>query len=498
MSGLVQASALSAVAAASVLVVPGCFFSPPECELCRDPGIDVCVPVEELGPPPDGCGKFVSSSLGKSGKEGGKGSKDKPLASLTEALAGAVAGERVYACGESFAEAVVVPAGVTLYGALDCAAGFGYASKSTPTEIVGPPDEVALTLSSGEKQTRIVDVTVRAARAEGPGASSIAALADEANVLFVRTSLVASDAAAGEDGEPYEKSAAAGEPGMPGKDACTTAIVLGGAAVVAVCPGGESSGGRGGDGGPFVGTDGKDGLPADVANHGLGEPSGNSGTACTGGADGGGAEGGTRGEGVVSIGYVGSFGYVGARGRDGGTGATAQGGGGGGGAKGGSGAGSCSAGAATGGASGGSGGSGGCGGEGGRGGGPGGSSIALVSLSSSVAFEGEVKLEAGRGGNGGAGGMGQPGGAGAEGGAGGKPYGLLSPGCQGGKGGKGGDGGRGGGGAAGHSLGIAFIAMPPPAAGAAISVKTGGIGGAAEDAKGLGQNGKAAASLEFH
>jgi hypothetical protein len=483
----------------AALLAGGCLFTPPECELCVDPSDDVCLPAEGEKPPPDACGTFVSSSLGQDGADG---SKTAPLRTLEEALARAAPGARIYACGELFEEAVVVPPSVWLFGGLDCAEGFWYAPSKGRTEIAGPPGVPAITLPPApdapqQPETRIVDVRAVGAPPVDPGASSIALLADHANVVLVRTTLVASDGADGAHGAPHDDPAPPGKEGSTGADACTAGLVSGAPTVQTACDDGFTEGGRGGDGAILLGDDGADGAPETFVNHGAGAPE--SGAAlCTPGKVGAPGTSGEPGAGGISLGSLGPSGYLGERGGEGTPGTRAQGGGGGGGARGGGGAWECGLGPKNGGASGGSGGAGGCGGRGGLGGEPGGSSIAIVSLASSLSFE-HTTLVAGRGGRGGDGGPGQLGGKGGSGGPGGAASGTLAAGCSGGPGGTGGEGGRGGGGTGGHSLGVAFSGQKLTLQGASVSVSAPGAGGRGQgnDELGAGGDGLAAATLEF-
>ncbi|MEZ4298046.1 MAG: PGRS family protein [Polyangiaceae bacterium] len=468
----------------------GCFFAPPPCEGCGDPAIDVCIPAEATSPPPDACGVFVSASA----SPGGDGTKDSPFGTLAVALSGAQPGDNVYACGEVFREPVLLPAGLHLYGGLDCADGFWYAPDRARTEISPPPGQLALRVLPGDGETHIVDVRIVAAAATEPGASSIAALVDHARVVFVRSSLVAGDAADGASGAPFALAALPGADGLPGSDACLAALSPGAPSPSTTCEGGFSKGGAGGDGALLTGSDGVDGAPFVVANHGLGETS--NGAPCAPGWSGSPGAPGSPGLGATGLGLLHPAGYTGPPAEDGAPGAIAQGGGGGGGARGGSGPAACGFGSLLGGASGGSGASGGCGGSGGRAGAPGGASIALVSLFADLTFE-NTSLIAARAGDGGSGGPGQLGGKGGKPGKGGFATGSLSSACAGGSGGQGGQGGRGGGGSGGHSAGIAFAGGPLTLSGASISVSSPGQGGSGEGPPGTGAAGIAAATLEL-
>ncbi|MGK3999691.1 PGRS family protein [Sorangium sp. So ce1024] len=457
-----------------------------------------CVPSAAGAEVADACGVFVSSS----GSDGNPATKEAPVKTLAAALARAEeSGKRgVYACAETFEEAVEVTRGVTIYGGLDCTNGWGWIGEEKKTVLTAGVGEIPLVVrgGGGEASVRVEDVHVQA-RGVGPdeqeafaGVSSIAAVAEEASVELVRCVLEAGDAAAGEAGAAYEVGAMRGAEGKPGAEACSGERTFGAASVKNDCgtpedESDDSRGGDGGNGGPDVGGPGGPGTPEDRANGGKGEGA----EVCTegtAGADGG--EGGP-GAGATGLGEISASGYTGVAGSAGVKGGTAQGGGGGGGAKGGVGADKCPDEALAGGASGGSGGAGGCGGAGGRGGGAGGSSIALLSLNATVSFE-EVTLKTGRGGAGGKGGDGQEGGDGGAGGPGGTtPEGAtaLHDACGGGAGGKGGRGGPGGGGRGGHAIGIAYKGAVPSTQGAAIELGEAGPGGAGANAEGEGAAG---------
>ncbi|XXT17841.1 PGRS family protein [Sorangium sp. So ce429] len=460
-----------------------------------------CVPSENASAVDDECGVFVSSS----GADRNTGTKELPLKTLRKALAFAEQSgkRRVYACAGTFEEAVEVTQGVTIYGGLDCASGWGWAGEQRKTVLTAGVGEIPLVVrgGGGEGKVRVEDVHVQA-RGIGPdeqvrfaGVSSIAALAEEANVELVRSVLEAGDAAAGEAGAEYSVSAMRSEDGERGEPACSGAGVIGGLSVKNDCgtpddPSDDSSSGLGGTGTANVGGAGSKGSPGAKQNGGMGEEESTS-TRCTEGAAGeSGTEGGP-GAGATGLGEISARGYSGAVGSSGTKGGTAQGGGGGGGSKGGAGSGKCMDEASAGGASGGSGGAGGCGGAGGRGGSAGGASIALVSLNATLSFE-QVTLKTGRGGAGGKGGAGQEGGDGGAGGPGGEApvsASSLHDGCAGGPGGKGGPGGSGGGGRGGHAIGIAYKGAAPPVQGGTIELGEAGPGGAGADAEGEGAAG---------
>ncbi|WP_437658021.1 PGRS family protein [Sorangium sp. So ce1182] len=459
----------------------------------------MCVPSENASAVDDGCGVFVSSS----GADRNTATKELPLKTLREALARAEENRtrRVYACAGTFEEAVEVTQGVTIYGGLDCANGWSWAGEQRKTVLTAGVGEIPLVVrgGGGETKVRVEDVHVQA-RGVGPdeqvrfaGASSIAALAEEASVELSRCVLEADDAAAGEAGAAYSVSAMQSEDGKRGGPACSGAGVLGGLSVKNDCgtpddPSDDSRGGSGGQGEADGGGAGSKGSPGATQNGGMGEEEL---TLCTEGIAGAHGTEGEPGAGATGIGEISARGFTGAVGSGGTKGGTAQGGGGGGGSKGGVGSGKCMDEASAGGASGGSGGDGGCGGAGGRGGGAGGASIALVSLNARLSFE-QVTLKTGRGGAGGKGGAGQEGGDGGAGGPGGEaPVGAVSlhDGCAGGPGGKGGPGGSGGGGRGGHAIGIAYKGAIPATQGATMELGEAGPGGAGAHAEGEGAAG---------
>jgi hypothetical protein len=441
-----------------------------------------CVPSMVMGAVPDSCGVFVSPN----GDDGNAGTKEKPLKTITAAL---TKGTVVYACvgPMPFSEAVTVPAGVAIYGGVDCAS-WGYVGDKIKTGITAAAGMVPVTLAMG-LGAKLVDLHVTAAAAVDPGGSSIALVADMATATIAGSTLEAGDGAAGVAGKPYASAAAAGMMGDKGTDACMANMVVGGSAVMSMCGNPDSTSGLGGTGTTTVGGDGSAGQPGTTSNGGKGEGM----MACAAGTKGDDGAPGMPGAGATGIGLLSAAGYNGVAGTDGGGGAVGQGGGGGGGAKGGTGANMCPMGMA-GGASGGSGGSGGCGGAGGKGGGAGGSSIALISFTATLTLT-SVTLKTGNGGKGGDGGIGQTGGGGGMPGPGGKvPMGsALNPGCGGGPGGAGGNGGKGGGGSGGHSLGIAAMGQAPAMRGSTASTGMSGAAGKGDDM--MGNMGDGAAGM---
>ncbi|WP_437928499.1 hypothetical protein WMF37_04380 [Sorangium sp. So ce291] len=237
-----------------------------------------CIPSELTSVVKDTCGVFVSAS----GNDDGPGTKAEPVKTLSEAIARAEEqGSAVYACAEEFKEAAELPAGVKLFGGLDCANGWRWIGE-TAKRVVAPGEAaIALKVVRGEGAVRIEDVSARAADAQAPGASSIAVLVDGAEAELVRCELVAGNGADGAEGEdaPSEVPAQA-SPGNAGTDACSDldgtpgpdVTLSGGAQVVNECGGELSIGGSGGDGNATNGGGGDVGQVGIEGQGGAGEP----------------------------------------------------------------------------------------------------------------------------------------------------------------------------------------------------------------------------------
>jgi hypothetical protein len=459
------------------------------------------------------CGVFVKPAVAA-----GEGTRQSPLGTVQAAVAKAaeLSKKRVYACIGTFTETVSVPAGMTLFGGLDCAKA--WEATDQRSTLKGTADKIPLTLQGdGKSETRIEAWNIEAIDATAAGGSSIAAIAqDSAVVHFESSSLTAGRGMNGMDGMSASSTPEPQPlPSTSGKDvACeNTSMNPGGALNKNECTPEnpeipeKSIGGMGGDGYTSFGLAGQPGQadPVPAVPKGTGGQQGLSN--CAMGGDGGNGANGADGQPGASGNAKGSLapemGYVGANGGDGTKGLPGQGGGGGGGQKGKD---------ATpqkpktcAGASGGAGGAGGCGGFGGKGGQAGGSSIALVSINATIKMVG-VKLKTSSGGTGGAGGSSQTGAMGGLGGTGGGSmtvdFVTMYAGCKGGTGGNGGRGGPGGGGSGGHSIGIAYMGEAPTVDMTTFDVPLdgGGIGGTGGDgnaSNNFGASGLSAQTLEF-
>lgn len=437
-------------------------------------GGSTCPDDPALGAVASECAIWVSSALGKNENAG---TPTEPVQTIKRAveLAQASGPARIYACGEEYAEAVELPAGISLFGGFyDCDRSLwsyepGHElDKHHPAHLAPVlPGTFALSLSQGDGVSFIGDIVAQSPDASGSGESSIAVFASEdARATFRRSEFIAGNGADGTDGEPGDHNgfpAQKGLPGNKGNDACAMDVGAGGVLVTLHCDDGTTSiSGGGGDGGEIAASNGGDGELAPMPNP-LGYGAGGKaqdpaqGALCTPGI--GGAQGldGIDGKGGKNQGALSKDGKVsGGKGEDGTAATPGQGGGGGGGAIAGV---LCPAGGPKGGAAGGSGGTGGCGGKGGKGGQAGGSSIGIAIRGNDIHLEG-VYIVLGNGGRGGDGGVLQPGGLGGLPASGGSSAILgISKGCGGGIGGQGGNGGNGGGGRGGHSVAVAVSSL---------------------------------------
>jgi hypothetical protein len=102
----------------------------PKCDATKSPNEDTCVISESYG-------VFVSSSAGDDTT--GLGTRKSPYKTLAKAITQAsAANKRVYACGEKFSEAVVVPSNVAVFGALNCASADWPYNAQTRTVVNAP------------------------------------------------------------------------------------------------------------------------------------------------------------------------------------------------------------------------------------------------------------------------------------------------------------------------------------------------------------------------
>jgi hypothetical protein len=466
------------------------------------------VPSDAIGPVDTSCGVFVSSSAGS---DDNVGSQDKPWQTLQYAIDHAK-GKPIYACNETFSEAIAVGGPITMYGALDCTNNWIYTPEKKSTVSAKPNasgDTVALSMIQTAKNVSFFDFAFQSQSALAASSSSIAVLANGSVATFTRCDLTAGNGAVGVAGASETMMLMAPATGANGGDACTSmTLVTGGTTNINDCGGGDiSTGGKGGDGELLSGGNADDGQSGTQGTGGKGQPMTDPtkqwscavgmGANFGGGQTGSNGADGNPGAGAKGPGTLTAIGYAGNAGGDGTPGHSGQGGGGGAGVKGGN---AICMGASGAGASGGAGGAGGCGGKPGLGGKPGGASIALVSAAAKITLV-DCTLISGLGGDGGAGGDLQAGASGGQAGGGGVGKGGAPDGCNGGKGGQGGNGGPGGGGLGGPSLGIAFTNVAPVQMGNTVIMKgtpgNGGKGGSSNMANNAGADGSGADMLSF-
>jgi hypothetical protein len=441
------------------------------CDPTKSPHDDPCV-ID------DAYGVFVSAS----GRDGATGTMANPLRTLGQGIAAAAQRSgRVYVCQGTYTEQVVLDGqhdGVSLYGGLDCAAGWRWTGNPTQAQASGA--RFALRVDATTKPVVVEDMAFSVGDGTGQddagaGQSSIAAFVshESAGLTLRRVVLNAGNGADGASGRgPTTNwySPDAGDLQGIGPDGGT-----GGGAKDCKCQlWGDTIGGAGGNAGDLAG-DGGPGMasppasPQGLSNGtgGAGYPAGALGS-CVGGRDGANGQSGALAAdaGPVPRGALSSGGWVPSAGADGLAGNPGQGGGGGGGGR-------------TGGGGGG-GGCGGCGGAGGLGGAGGGGSIALLVLDAVLDVQ-QTMFVTRRAGNGGNGSVGENGSAGGVGNVGA---------CGGGGGGNGAGGQGGGGGAGGISVGVLSSAASRITIDFASKLSTGqaGLGGTPGDGGAGGGN----------
>jgi hypothetical protein len=356
------------------------------------------------------CGVFVSASAAPSGT----GTMTSPYNTLQAAIDNA-AGKYVYACASAaFSEAVTISIPVQLYGGFaDCGSSTGWTwSQSARSHLNGAADTVALTITASAAGTKVEGFAITAPSPSSMtmGGSSIAVAVADVAATLEQCDVTAGDAADGSAGQPLTGTATRGTdasaPIAQTENACSLpGAVAGGAPGVTMCGGIDTSGGVGGKGGIPVtsadggsadsaGQQGVNGSPlpnpnptmAGVGGIGQADPTdptkvckrGQDGLAGSAGGDGPGGAASGAGD-MLSL-----SGVVNNDVTDGQPGTPGQGGGGGGGAMSGTFCGSSASPIDGPGASGGGGGAGGCAGAGGGGGKAGGSSIAIVTLGTSL------------------------------------------------------------------------------------------------------------------
>jgi hypothetical protein len=381
------------------------------------------------------------------GDDAAAGTKLAPVRTLARAIELAADKGRVFACVGSYPESELsVPAGISIFGGLDCANEWGW--TAVPSLIVAEGRGV---IFRGEGTSVAEDLEIDVAAVELAGASAIGVWIDTAVVVLRRVRIDAGPGRPGLSPMPFAAPAAAGVVGDAGFDAYCWEDPAPGTSLSTTNPSCIATvGGAGGvSSGPDAASKGTGGLPFSLGGEGGRGCSTNYSWGCQDGVAG--LVGSRGGDGVGGAG-IGTFdldeGWRGPHGTHGDPGGVGGGGGGGGGDCGDYGGLGCES--VTYGGAGGGGGAGGCGGSGGLAGGSGGSSFGIIVQGGSVQTI-DVDVNTGDAGDGGDGIAGQLGGQGLGGGSGG------SGACHGGSGGDGGAGGAGGGGGGGSSIGVMVL-----------------------------------------
>ncbi|MCL2723375.1 MAG: hypothetical protein FWD69_02965 [Polyangiaceae bacterium] len=428
-------------------------------------------------------GVFVNAGIDAAAAS--DGSRNKPFKAIGQALANLSGRSSVFVCASAsaYAEAVTLPANVSLYGGFECTS---WVYTCERPKVAPDQPGIALNIASSTGTT-IADMTFVAKDASLAGDSSIAIFIANSEVALRRVTGVSGNGVAGKKGDVPGSNYSSDTQGI------ATTTGTGAPAKTCTCQDGTSStGGAGGNVGnaPIAGAGSASPMPTNASSSAGAGGTGSS-NSCTSGGTGASANiGGTGGLGASTLGILSSTYWTPAPGSLGSNGNPGQGGGGGSGGSGGGGGGGC----------------GGCGGSGGLGGQGGGASIAIALYESTLQLD-TCTLQTSNAGKGGDGSAGQDGLTGGTGGTGG--------GCWGGYGGCGSGGGGGGSGAGGISVGVlsssgstlhqvTAMAITLGAAGQAGDPGTSGAGGSSQRGTGAsgavgnqGHDGVAQATLQL-
>jgi hypothetical protein len=240
------------------IAATGCGADPGTWEPCEE--TLTCTPVVACnadhgipGLPVDCQGVYVTVN----GDDNDPGTREFPVKTIAHAFDLARdRGMRVYACADIFDVEVRVPAGMEVWGGLDCRDPrdhwplhpLGELTTIAPAPNLIPltvADEQAEPAPEGAVATKLTRMRLIAHDATVPGGSAIAMRALPGVTVEVRLSeIVAGDGADGAPGaEAGAKPAQEGAPGSPGAMACSADTVTGGARVTTSCDDGTSSGG---------------------------------------------------------------------------------------------------------------------------------------------------------------------------------------------------------------------------------------------------------------
>ena len=389
---------------------------------------------------------------GGGGLDTRSGTKDFPKKTISNAIVAAkAAGKDVYVAAGTYAEALTLDTGVSIYGGYTPT----FAARSTvePTTVTAIP-QAALADGKTGITLQLLTLVGGAATAATGGNSYGLRVLNNAKVALDHVTATGGAAIAGSAGGVGATGSNGNSGTVGGNGSCG-----GGAGTGPAGGTGANNGGKGGNGGGAGGNGvkGDDGTPVGSVGTGGGLGSGKSGSGNITGDGGGPGNPGSAGSNgpngnlpLLTLDLAGTN-WTGAAGNAGNPGGNGTGGGGGGG---GGGASINAIDYKAGGGAGGSGGAGSGGGDGGKAGGAGGGSFGIYVYNALVVARDSI-VRGGAGGNGGDGGKGgDPGTPGTGAGGGSGASGGVGTGCgdgaalnaKGGNGGKGGDGGKGGGG----------------------------------------------------
>lgn len=118
-----------------------------------------CVPTLTDAPLGDACGVFVDPL---NGLDSGAGTITAPQKTLAAALVTWVPGKAIFVCDGALTdtEPLVVPAGVVVYGGLDCAGAYKVKSPTARTALAPKAGAIPLTLSDGAATTELHRLSV--------------------------------------------------------------------------------------------------------------------------------------------------------------------------------------------------------------------------------------------------------------------------------------------------------------------------------------------------
>lgn len=219
------------------------------------PGCDnTLMPTENACVIHESAGIFVSASKGS---DGGLGTRESPLKSVSVAIGAAVTdGRRVYVCAETYEEQLKFGDGANVFGYFDCSTADWKVTDRRAK--IAPKEGVAAIAKGIAKPTRIEALDIEAADGKTPGDSSIGLIAQDSNGLtFLNTRIAAGKGRDGVNGkDAVQLTASADTQGLASRSETSNAVEGNGAAYqtnrrggVGTCAGAPGhDAGNGGDG----------------------------------------------------------------------------------------------------------------------------------------------------------------------------------------------------------------------------------------------------------